>query len=122
MPARALKRVVLPVFGLPRIATLGVRRRTMVGSGVCLLHLDTGRLAATQAEPIAADLNLNGIAEGSKGKDANLLAFEESHLQKPLDDTVFPLNVLDAGPLADAEGVERAHRGSPGGRGECGRH
>src|SRR5262249_44135664 len=123
MPARALKRVVLPVFGLPSRATVSVRGEEATGTAVSSRggfmtspgsvspssrHPDAepGRLIAAQAEAVVAQPNFQRIAQRRDADDFHFRAFEEAHLQESLHQCVTAHDRFDGRPLADAQLVE----------------
>src|SRR5262245_37740702 len=114
MPARALKSVVLPVFGLPTRATVEVRTRCMVlypspqrQQGWAAHGLqsrqgpdgDAGSFGAPQAQAIIAQADFHRIAQGGKAKHLDLFALEQTHLEEALHESVFAGDGLDGGAL-----------------------
>src|SRR6266542_2623919 len=125
MPARALKRVVLPVFGLPTRATVGVMRRVMgiedrrsriedrgskiEGQNPSILDPrssilggkeDARRFAAAQTQAVVAQADLHRVAERSEAEHLDLFALEQAHLQKALHNRVVTLERRDPGSFA----------------------
>jgi hypothetical protein len=54
-------------------------------------------------------LNLDGITKGCQGNDFDLLTFQQSHFQQPLQESALSLDRLNAAALTDLQLVESGH-------------
>jgi hypothetical protein len=62
---------------------------------------DPRGFTAAEAQAVIAQTNFDGIAQRSEAEYPDLFSFEESHLEKSLDDEVVALDIFDASTLAD---------------------
>src|SRR5216683_2883540 len=130
MPANALKRVVLPVFGLPTKATVVVRTRTICnrpfsdgsaeprGSAEPSLNnrivsaegdANSGCFAAAEAEAVIAQTDFDWVAKWGDVDYLDLFSFQQAHLQQPLHEGVASSDRVDRGLLADLQLIEGRH-------------
>src|SRR5438445_223761 len=108
MPARALKRVVLPVLGLPTKAMVGVRVCSMGGS-VGQLHGDSGRFASAQAKTVVTQTDFHRIAQRREADEFNFVPFQKPHLKQPLYEAILSLDALHPCPAALLYLIEGGH-------------
>jgi len=71
---------------------------------------DTGRLGATDREPIAADFEFEWIAEQRRSHDPHGDAGREAHLQEPQGRVVVAADGGHAGPARDGKLIQRRQR------------
>src|ERR1051326_6601121 len=105
MPARALTRVVFPVFGLPTRATVGVRRATMLRVQEASRsykegYTNAGGFIAAQTQAVIAQTDFHGVAQRGEAEHLDFLVFEQAHFHEPLQHNVIADKAGDAGALS----------------------
>jgi hypothetical protein len=71
--------------------------------------LNAGGLAAAEAEPIIAQADFDGIAQGGHADHLDLLVFEQAHLHEPLDEGIVTVDGRDPAALTRTQLIQERH-------------
>jgi hypothetical protein len=72
-------------------------------------YANSGSFTAAQAEAVIAQANFDRVTKRGDVDYVDLLAFQQSHFQEPLNEAVIPADVVDGGLLTNLQLIQGRH-------------